>query len=268
MRRAALLALAGLLLVAAAEPPSGPEQESEHVVRPGETLTGIAVRAKVPRVLIAEANGLRPPYALRAGQRLMIPRTRRHTVARGETGFSIAYELGVPWSGIAIANGIDPKAAIRPGQVLLIPTVIAPPTPPQSVPEAAPSEPAARFAWPLAGPIRRGFTARGRGNYHDGIDIRASQGAAVRAVDGGRVIYAGEEQRQFGKLVVVDHGGGWHSAYGFLSRITVRRGERVKSGERVGLVGSTGLAKGSELHFELRRDNRPVDPLPQLPPRE
>lgn len=250
------------LLVAAREPepaPVPPDQETEHLVRPGETLSGIANRAKVPRVLIAEANGLQPPYALRAGQTLKIPRTRRHTVIRGDTGFSIAYSHGVPWRDIAVANGIDADAPLRPGQILLIPTIIALPDP---APTAAP---APRFAWPVAGPVRRGFTARAAGDHHDGIDIRVPVGTAVRAAAAGKVIFVGAEPRQFGNLVVVDHGNGWNSAYAFLSRITVQEGEDVRAGERVGLSGRTGLAKGPEVHFELRRNNRPVDPAEELP---
>ena len=159
MRRAALLAVAAALLVAAGEPVPL-DEETEHVVQPGETLFGIANRAKVPRVLIAEANGLKPPYVLRAGETLTIPRTRRHKVMRGDTGFSVAYRHGVPWRDIAVANGIEEDAAIRPGQVLLIPTIIAPP--------------ALRFAWPVSGPVRRGFTPRDERDHHDGLDIRVS----------------------------------------------------------------------------------------------
>ena len=269
MRRASLLSALALLLAsgtaAHAAGPSGrpaPEEETEHVVEPGETLMGIANRARVPRVLIAEANGLKPPYAIRVGQKLTIPRTRRHTVKRGETGFTIAYNYAIPWAAIATANGQDADAPLRPGQVLLIPTVIG-----SSAKIEAEVSPTRRFAWPLAGPIRRSFSARGGSDYHDGLDIRAAAGTPVRAVEGGKVIFAGDEPRQFGKLVVVDHGGGWHSAYAFLSRITVKDGDDVRKGERVGLVGRTGLAKGDELHFEIRRDNRPVDPLPQLPER-
>ncbi|MFA7602641.1 MAG: M23 family metallopeptidase [Novosphingobium sp.] len=261
MKRAALLP-AALLLIAAHEPepaPVPPDQETEHLVRPGETLSGIANRAKVPRVLIAEANGLKPPYVVRAGQTLKIPRTRRHTVIRGDTGFSIAYRHGVPWRDIAVANGIDTEAPLRPGQVLLIPTIIA-------VPDSAPAAaPAPRFAWPVAGTVRRGFAARGTSDYHDGIDIRVPEGTAVRAAAAGKVVFAGSEPRQFGKLVVLDHGNGWNSAYAFLSRITVREGDDVRAGERVGLSGRTGLAKGPEVHFELRRNNRPVDPAKELP---
>ena len=74
MRRAAFLGAAALLLVAASDP-APPDQETEHVVKEGETLFGIANRARVPRVLIAEANGLKPPYLVRSGQKLKIPRT-------------------------------------------------------------------------------------------------------------------------------------------------------------------------------------------------
>ncbi len=262
--RAAVLPALALLVMAASEPAkpaaTPPEQETEHTVRPGETLSGIAERAQVPRVLIAEANGLKPPYLVRSGQKLTIPRTRRHTVIRGDSDFSVAYRYGVPWHDIAVANGIDPQAPLRAGQVLLIPTIIA-------TPETAPAAagPAVRFAWPLAGPVRRAFVPRGTSNYHDGIAITGTEGAAVRAAAAGKVLFAGWEPRQFGNLVVIDHGNGWVSAYAFLSRVTVAKDEEVRAGERVGLVGHTGLAKGPELHFELRRNNHPVDPASLLP---
>lgn len=265
MRPALLLAPLAMFLAATSEPAASPEEESEHVVLPGETLGGIAHRARVPRVLIAEANGLKPPYLLKTGQKLLIPRTRHHVVSRGETGFTIAYNHGVPWRDIAVANGLDPDAPIRAGQKLLIPTLIDHGEADPAASAAAPIAPA--FHWPLAGTVRRGFTARGQRNYHDGLDIRAPRGTAVRAAAEGKVLFAGDEPEQFGNLVVIDHGNGWHSSYAFLSRITVKAGDAVKRDERVGLVGSTGRARGNELHFELRRDNRPVDPRPQLPAR-
>lgn len=265
MKRAALLPVLALLLVAAGEP-LPPDQETEHVVKPGETLFGIANRAKVPRILIAEANGLKPPYAVRAGQRLKIPRTGRHKVAKGDTSFTISYLYSVPWKDIAIANGIDPAKALRPGQTLLIPTIIRPPAGTSATPPAGSSSaPKGGFAWPVAGPVRRGFTARTLADYHDGLDIKTAEGTAVRAAAAGKILFAGEEARQFGKLVVIEHGGGWHSAYGFLSRTTVTEGKAVNKGERIGLSGRTGLARQPELHFELRKDNKPIDPAPELP---
>jgi murein DD-endopeptidase MepM/ murein hydrolase activator NlpD len=262
------------------------DQESVHLVTPGETLGGIANRAKVPRVLIAEANGLTPPYEVQPGRRLLIPRTRHYVVKPGDTGFDIAYRQGVPWSQIAVANGLDANAAVKPGKELLIPTVFDPQLPSQAASTtatrtaatantvaaaaaAAASAPtggsAPRFAWPLSGTVKRGWKTRSDSDYHDGLDIAANLGAPVKAAAPGTVIYAGPEAEQFGNLVVVDHGGGWNTAYGFLSKITVTKGARIAAGQRIGLVGATGKARGNELHFEVRQDGVPVDPATALP---
>ncbi len=247
------------------------ENEAAYVVEPGDTLGGIANRAKIPRVLIAEANGLTPPYTLLAGQKLVLPRTRHHLVKDGDTGFAISYEYGVPWKDIAVANGLGENDALRTGQTLLIPTVLNVPDPAQSAaaPNPAPGAPKAappsRFAWPVTGPVRRGFTARGSGDYHDGIDISAPEGTAVRAAAAGTVIFARKDSDQFGNLVIIDHGDGWHSAYASLGRITVKKGHSVARGERVGLIGDTSITRRTELHFELRKDGKQVDPLGELP---
>jgi murein DD-endopeptidase MepM/ murein hydrolase activator NlpD len=249
-------------------PPSGtaPETETEHLVGPGETLGGIAARAHVPRILIVEANGLQAPYDVHAGQTLKIPRTRHRQVKAGDTAFSISMETAVPWEQIALANSLDPAAPVKVGQNLLIPTLLDPPrtlAPAPKAPAASPAPKTARFAWPLAGPVRRGYATGA--DYHDGLDITAPKGTMVRAAAAGTVTFAGKEKDQFGNLVVLDHGGGWFTAYAFLSRVTVKQGAKVAAGERVGLVGDTGMAKGDELHFEVRRDGKPVDPLGELP---
>lgn len=269
MKRLSLLLALAPLLLAAEEPALPANQASEHVVKPGETLGGIAQRAEVPRVLIIEANRLSAPYALRAGQKLTIPRTRHHTVGRGDTRFTISYLYGVPWADIAVANSLSNTAELAPGLKLLIPSVIAAPATPAAPSDtASPAAATARFAWPATGAVRRGFTPRSRStDYHEGIDIRVPAGTAVRASAAGKVLFAGDEPRQFGKLVVIEHEGGWQSAYAFLSRITVKEGDSVGAGERVGLSGQTGRARGPELHFEMRRNNRPVDPAEQLPGR-
>lgn len=274
MIRAAAAALLFASTATFAADPIPPEQETEHVVQAGETLGGIANRAQVPRILIIEANRLKKPYSVHAGQKLMIPRTRHHTVVRGETGFTIAYNYGVPWRDIATANGIDADAPLAPGKRLLIPTVLAQPSAATAasvqgaVSDAAVAV-APRFAWPASGAVRRGFAPRGKAaDFHDGVDIRLPEGTAVRASAAGRVLFAGFEPRQFGNLVVVEHPGGYQTAYAFLNRVTVKAGEDVGAGERVGLSGRTGLARGPELHFEMRRNERPVDPAGLLPPRK
>lgn len=262
MRRALLLPALALMLMAAGEPVP-PDQETEHVVKTGETLMGIATRAKVPRILIIEANGLKSPYVVKAGQRLNIPRTRRHKVVKGDSGFSVSYLYAVPWKDIAVANGIDTDAPLKAGTTLLIPTILKPLV---GTAAATPAPPARdRFLWPVSGAVRRGFAPRSQKDYHDGLDIKVAEGTAVRAAAAGKVLFAGKQNPQFGNLVVVDHGAGWHSAYAFLSKITVAKGEEVTRGERIGLSGRTGQAKGPELHFELRNNAEPVDPAKHLP---
>ncbi|PLK24336.1 M23 family metallopeptidase [Novosphingobium sp. TH158] len=283
MRRLAPLALLLAIpagLVQAQE--SDPATETVHVVKPGETLGGVAQRAVVPRILIIEANGLKAPYALKAGQKLVIPRRRSHTVKAGETGFEIALQYGVPWEAIATANGLDSKKPVVTGAKLAIPTMakvdappagpavpaskgLAPTKAPRPTLATAPNRPA--FAWPASGKLLRGFVPTSRRNAHPGLDIGGELGSPVRAVAAGRVIFAGLEPRKLGNLVVIDHGNGWHSAYAKLQKVTVKKGDRAKAGERVGLLGNTGETPRTELHFEVRRYNLPVDPELLLPER-
>lgn len=252
--------------------PTGPEAtETEHIVRDGETLGGIANRAGVPKVVIAEANGLAEPWTVKAGQKLVIPRQRTHVVGKDETGFGIAYEYGVSWKAIAVANGLEPDARVRQGQKLLIPAIIARPSPAQPAAAAPAPGVTARangapvFRWPLRGEVLLGFARPGMEGGHNGIDIAAEAGSPVKAAAGGKVVFAGEEPKTYGTMVVLEHTGGWHSAYGHLSAASVNVGQAIAEGDVVGKVGQTGLANQPALHFEIRKDNFPVDPAGRIP---
>lgn len=269
----ALAALCAAPLSAEDKAPD-PRTETVHTVKPGETLGGIATRAEVPRILIIEANGLKEPYALKAGQKLVIPRRRSHTVQEGESGFSIALDYGVPWSAIAAANGMKPDDKVKVGQKLAIPTVAAKgaasPAPTASAsPAALADTPAPKFAWPLTGKVRRPFvTAGAKDGPHEGIDVLSPEGTAVRASAAGQVIFAGQGPEDYGLTVIVFHGGRWTTTYGFLSKVTVKEGDQVKAGERVGLVGDTGIATEPQLHFEIRKNRVPLDPVKYLPKKQ
>jgi len=121
------------------------------------------------------------------------------------------------------------------------------------------------IAWPLDGRITGGFGQRGRHHHHDGIDIDGTQGEEVRAVAPGIVVRSGSEGK-YGKTVVIDHGNGVTTLYAHASRLLVREGDRVEQGDAIAEVGATGNAHGTHLHFEVRRDGRPVDPVPYLKP--
>ena len=230
-----------MLLIAAAlagcvgseRPARVSEARGGYVVRPGDTLSAIATRNGLMLSTLARANGIAPPYLIRVGQRLIIPRRSAEPVRRTES-----------------RPVVQPLPAPSPTPA---PTVVQRP----SVPTAAP-----RLVWPADGPVAETF---GTGADPRGIALATLSGAAVRAAAGGTVIFAGTEPQRFGQLVLIDHGGGWVTAYGHLAKLVVRNGEAVRSGARIGFTGGSGA--DARLHFELRRDNQPRDPLPLLPAR-
>lgn len=266
----------------------------DYVVQPGDTLRGIGNRTGAGSEAIAIANNLAPPYTIRTGQRLTIPGGRYHEVAAGQTGIAIARAYRVDWSSVVAENRLEPPFLLRLGQRLRLPAGAAPSRPPTpeeraqaftldiddivtgsapaaAVPVARPAPPVAvgnaRFVWPLEGRILQRFGRVSSGRINDGIKIAAPLGTAVRAAGDGVITYAGTEVPLLGGLVLVDHGGGWMSVYGHLDRVAVRMGERVARGAVIATAGESGQVQEPQLHFELRQNQRPVDPVGQLPPR-
>jgi murein DD-endopeptidase MepM/ murein hydrolase activator NlpD len=121
---------------------------------------------------------------------------------------------------------------------------------------------AAGFIWPVNGPVTSGFGWRW-GRMHEGIDIGAGYGTPIRAAAAGRVVYAGW-MSGYGNLVAIDHGGGVSTAYGHQSSVAVGLGQVVSQGQTIGYVGCTGHCFGAHLHFEVRINGSPVDPLGYL----
>lgn len=125
------------------------------------------------------------------------------------------------------------------------------------------STPDSAYVRPVEGVVTSGFGERGR-SFHTGIDIAASRGTSVHAVRAGKVVFRGRQKR-YGRLVIVDHGGGVESYYAHLSGYNTREGRRVKRGQKIGRVGRSGRASGHHLHFELRVHGRPVNPAGTVP---
>ncbi|MEM6903289.1 MAG: M23 family metallopeptidase, partial [Pseudomonadota bacterium] len=122
-----------------------------------------------------------------------------------------------------------------------------------------------QFTWPLAGRIVSGFGPKGGGRHNDGINIAAPTGTAIRASERGVVAYAGNELRGFGNLLLIRHADGWMTAYAHLERLLIGQGERVEQGATIGTVGSTGSVDQPQLHFEIRRGSKALDPMIYLP---
>ena len=141
------------------------------------------------------------------------------------------------------------------------------PSPPPSSGSPPPSSSSSGFIWPVNGPVTSPFGSRCLGNgdcsSHPGIDIAVPAGTAIAAAASGTVIFAGW-LGGYGNLTVIDHGGGLATAYGHQSSIAVGNGTTVSQGQVIGYVGCTGYCFGAHLHFEVRVNGQPVDPLGYL----
>lgn len=142
------------------------------------------------------------------------------------------------------------------------------PTAPIAVSRDTTPEPAAtgdrRFRWPARGRIISEFGPKPGGAHNDGINLALPEGTEIKAVEDGTVIYSGNELKGFGNLVLVRHDDGWVSAYAHNSSLLVKRGDAVQRGQTIAKAGSSGSVSQPQLHFELRRGNKPVDPMKYL----
>ena len=263
----------------------------ELTVQPGDTLYGLARAHGADRQAIIAANNLEAPYSLNVGQRIIIPRNEGvYTVQAGDTLYSVSRASGVDVRTLAAANRIDAPYHLSVGQPLRIPSAGGQPTQlaykapegtvggpfvkPGSQPKPAAGSPAKTrkapsaptgFAWPAKGQVLSEFGPKDKGQRNDGITLRLPEGAAIRAARGGDVIYVGNELKGFGNLVLIRHENGYVTAYAHASRTYVRRGDYVERGQHIADVGQTGDAREPQLHFEIRKDRKPVDPRRFLP---
>lgn len=199
-----------------------------------------------------------------------------HVVHPGQTLWRIARAYGVDIEEVQRANAITDPTRIENGQGLRIPGVdsvrdVPPfpaPIPDVARPHALEAPIAAavgEWTWPVpGGEVVGHFGDSRRAHRHAGLDIRTRAGEPVVAARDGRVRYCGDTLRGYGLTVVIDHGDGTSSLYGHNSKLLVREGQDVHAGQEIARVGSSGNATTPHCHFEIRRDDRPLDPLPLL----
>ncbi len=261
-------------------------------IQRGQTLSEIAHSYHLPMRVIAEANGLSPPYRIQVGRTLVIPGAASPRFAAAPTSVAALppaqrpevppptsrpalSPTAAPDNPSAAAEPMPPPAALHeaePAPESSSPAVSA--APPRAVPEIPDSGRAAApqaagtgaFLWPVRGHILADYGSKPDGTHNDGVNIAAQRGAPVQAVDAGVVAYAGNELRGYGNLVLVKHANGWISAYAHCDAILVKRGEKVERGQVIARVGSTGNVSEPQLHFELRRGQHAVDPREFMPP--
>jgi lipoprotein NlpD len=222
-------------------------EKDVHIVKPGDTGIAIARAYAVPWSRIVEANGLTEPFIIKVGQRIRIPGAEAPTAQTMEAR-AAAFRLDID----DILTGGEPaQEAVMSGTIL----------PPRG-PTTEPSRFSGAFGWPARGSILARFGPAGEGQVNEGIDIATAPSTPIRATADGVVAFVGNNVAGFGGMILVRHGGGWISAYGRAASTNVARGQKVKRGD---VIGATGIGAAPQVHFELRQNRKPVDPLSKLP---
>ena len=189
-----------------------------------------------------------------------------HTVRSGETLYSIAERYNLRPSDLVRWNDLSNASMIRSGQRLALKPGLQARSGSGATRQAPaePQLPAPAWRWPTNGQVILRFGASPK--TESGIRIAGKSGQPVNAVAGGEVVYAGSGLASYGQLLIIQHNETWLSAYGFNSELLVREGDRVASGKQVARMGQDSGGR-SVLHFEIRRNGEPVDPLRYLPGR-
>ena len=189
-----------------------------------------------------------------------------HTVEKGDTLYSISWRYGLDAKKLARWNSLPRPYTIYPGQRLKlspggssIKSTVKKSNQKKTKKKVVAAKPPGDWRWPVKGKVISKFS-----NSNNGIDIAAKEGAAILATSAGKVVYAGSGLRGYGNLLIIKHNTTYFSAYAHSRRLLVKEGSLVKTGERIAEVGSTGTNR-VKLHFEIRRDGNPVDPLKYLP---
>jgi murein DD-endopeptidase MepM/ murein hydrolase activator NlpD len=263
----ALVLLAAGVDAAAPKKPEPPAAESRvHVVASGDTLGRIAARYGVTVGALVAANRLaNDRVTLKVGQRLTVPTAAAaKTPAPATKGKPTV--TARPSQAVAATppstRGTRVEAALRePRGCCPSPRCCGPRNLMLFVPDFVDLSPL--FAWPIEGPVTSTFGRR-RAGWHRGIDIKAERGAVVFAAATGVVVTSDREPR-YGRVVKIEHDGGFLTVYAHNEENLVEPGMRVSAGDPIATIGRTGRATAHHLHFEIRRDGSVYNPLYLLP---
>ena len=263
------------------ESPENPGEKSEEVipldltetfawlsykVQKGDSVSKIAVAFSVSMDAIIASNGITNARSLREGEVLRIPNMDGipYTVKKGDSLSGISVSMGVPMDAILDANDIQ-SDIINIGMTLFIPGA-------RMKREDLRLALGELFIYPLKGSrLSSPFGWRddpisGERRHHAALDLAAPQGTPVYAAMEGKVSALGFNM-VYGNFVILEHPGGFQTMYAHLHTVSVKKGDQLKQGARIGAVGTTGYSTGPHLHFAVFKNNRAVNPLDFLNPR-
>ncbi len=233
-----------------------------HTVERGDTLYSIAWTYGQDYRLVARWNGLSPPYTIYPGRRIRIAPPPDFAKWRGRDK-----EEGSGAKGVepAPVTPVPSQAKVYPRRKKELPPPLGKPLPlPDANPPVQPAERTSvlEWQWPVAGKPQ--LIANGSKPLRSGINIKGRRGQPVYAAAAGKVVYSGSGLIGYGKLIILKHNNHYLSAYAHNWELLVKEGEQVAKGVQIARMGSSG-ADQVMLHFEIRRNGKPVDPLRYLP---
>ena len=242
----------------------------QYRVRSGDTLYEVSRLFGVESTEIARLNQMNAPYVLKGGQVLKLPSVTEKTAPYNvQTAVAMPAVPPTPVQAEVLApppgmEAAPQKMAALPGQKPQAPaqtmqTASAAP-PPAAVSSAAPPRASERFLSPVNGKLISGYGPKTNGLHNDGMNIAAPRGTSVQAADNGVVVYAGNELKGSGNLVLIRHADRWMTAYAHMDKITVKRGDVLRRGQQIGTVGTSGSVDTPQLHFEVRRGTEAINP--------
>jgi len=238
-----------------------------HTVVSGDTLGRVAYKYRVKVKDLAVANGIQPDTRLKVGMQLtvpvkVVPAPPGAQPAKPALAQTRPPAAGAPHASAPVAAAPGKLAASEPAANVRMasPAETSPEEASLNAPNGTPA-----FRWPARGRVINNFGARVNGSANDGIDLAVPEGTQVRAADDGVVAYAGNELKGYGNLVLVRHSNGFVTAYANASELLVKRNDQVHKGQVILKSGQTGNATAPQLHFEVRKNSAPVDPMQFLP---
>ena len=251
--RALLLVCLGLLLSACGPSryppirevyrPGSPVPQGAYTVQPGDTLYSIAWRYNRDDAELAAANGIKPPYRIFPGQLIYLNKS-------------------APVAKMPIQTRPDRPTTKQTTRYKKSPTNAKPIQ--EKVANQRHNKVDIAWRWPAKGPVIDNFSLTG--NINKGINLAGKKGEPVYAAADGKVVYSGTGLVGYGNLIIIKHNDTYLSAYGYNSRLLLKEGDMAKAGQEIAEIGSTGTNR-DELHFEIRRNGKPVNPLKYLPKR-
>ena len=261
------------------------ENSREHIVANGETLWRIAQAHNTDIYELAILNQIEPPFRIFVGQSLILSNSQRkplklaafkrtQEISRAEFPPPTNSEKKLLTKGVPKIKTVNDNLtflAMNPGTKPQTKRGTISSTHPPKISKRKlgklyrtmlpPARKGSLFIWPVKGKLISRFGAKGRGLHNDGVNIMAPKGTVVRSAGSGVVAYAGNELRGFGNLLLIKHSNGWVTAYAHNEILIVHRGDKVKKGQAVARVGSSGNVIRPQLHFEIRKGNKAVDPI-------